>query len=205
MDSVDLGSPLTDVIPGARGQLLATLVQLEAPVTVRALARHAEVAPQTALSLVNELAATGLVAAQRAGQAQLVWLNRSHLLAEPLAALCRSRTRLIEALRTELSAWPGLAAGWLFGPVARGDADRGSVIDLLLVASTSTESPTWAAATGRLVTEMQSRTGNQVKLVQHSRGSFALAIRGGNQLISAIRADGIPLTQGSQSLLRMSG
>jgi len=200
-----MGSPLGDVIPGARGQLLATLVQLDDPVTVRALARHAGVAPQTALTLVNELTAIGLVSAQRAGQAQLVSLNRSHALVPPLIALTRSRERLIELLRSELSSWPGLAGAWLFGPVARGDGDRGSVVDLLLVASTTTETPAWADATGRLVRQVQVWTGNRVQLVAHSRGSFALAIRGGSPLISAVREEGIPLTQGSQSLLRMSG
>ena len=200
-----MGSPLADVIPGARGQLLSTLVRLDAPVTVRALARHAGVAPQTALTLVNELAAIGLVSAQRAGQAQLVSLNRSHTLVPPLIALTRSRERLIELLRGELSAWPGLAGAWLFGPVARGSGDRGSVIDMLLVASTTTETPAWGDATSRLVRQVHSWTGNRVQLVEHSRGSFALAIRGGSPLITAIRDEGVPLTQGSQSLLRMSG
>ena len=45
-----LANPLEDVIPGARGRLLATIVQLEVPVTIRALARHAGVSPQTALT-----------------------------------------------------------------------------------------------------------------------------------------------------------
>jgi len=202
---MDMGSPLADVVPGARGLLLASLVQLEAPVTVRALARHAGVAPQTALTLVNELTAIGLVSAQRAGQAQLVSLNRSHTLVPPLVALARSRERLIELLRRELAAWPGLAGAWLFGPVARGGGDRGSVIDMLLVASTTTETPAWGDATGRLVRQVESWTGNRVQLVEHSRGSFALANRGGSPLIDAIREGGVPLTQGSQSLLRMSG
>ena len=87
----------------------------------------------------------------------------------------------------------------------RGDRDRGSVADLLLVASTTTETPAWGDAPGRLARQVQGWTGNRVQLVGHSRGSFALAIRGGSPLISAIREEGIPLTQGSQSLLRMSG
>jgi predicted nucleotidyltransferase len=200
-----MGSPLADIIPGARGQLLSILVQLEAPVTVRALARHAGVAPQTALTLVNELTAIGLVSTQRAGQAQLVSLNRLHTLVPPLVALTRARERLIESLRSELSAWPGLAGAWLFGPVARGGGDRGSVIDLLLVASTTTETPAWRDAADRLLRQVQSWTGNRVQVVELSRGSFALAIRGGSQLIASIRDEGVPLTQGSQSLLRMSG
>jgi DNA-binding transcriptional ArsR family regulator len=200
-----MGSPLSDVVPGARGQVLATLADLEEAVTVRALARAAAVAPQTALSVVNDLAAAGLVRTQRAGQAQLVSLNPAHILAPPLVALARTRARLTEMLTAELAGWTGLAGAWLFGPAAQPGGDRRSVIDLLLVAATSTESPAWAEASGRLVTQVQGWTGNRLQLVEHSRGSFALLIRGANPLVAAIRADGIPLTPGCQSLLRVAG
>lgn len=200
---MDLGCPLADVIPGARGQVLAALVTLDEPVTVRALARAAGVAPQTALTVVNELTGTGLVTAQQAGQAHLVRLNRSHVLAPPLLALAGTKARLVELLRRELASWPGLAAAWLLGPAARGDGDRGSVIDLLLVAASSYHAPAWADASGRLVTQVESWTGNRVALTEHSRGSFALALRAGSELTDQIRADGVPLTRASQSLLRL--
>jgi predicted nucleotidyltransferase len=202
---VDLGSPLSDIVPGARGQVLATLADLQEPVTVRALARAAAVAPQTALSIVNDLAVAGLVRTQRAGQAQLVTLNLAHVLAHPLVALARTRHRLTELLSAELAGWAGLAGAWLFGPAARPGGDRGSAIDLLLVASTSTELPAWGEATGRLVHQVQGWTGNKVQIVEHSRGSFALLIRGANPLVAIIRAEGIPLTPGCQSLLPMPG
>jgi predicted nucleotidyltransferase len=201
---MDIGSPLSDVVPGARGQVLATLAELDEAVTVRALARAAAVAPQTALSVVNDLAAAGLVRTQRAGQAQLVRLNPAHILAQPLIALARTRVRLTDMLSSEFAAWAGLAGAWLFGPAARPGGDRRSVVDLLLVASTSTELPAWGEATARLVSQVQSWTGNRVQLVEHSRGSFALLIRGGNPLVATIRAEGIPLTPGCQSLLRVS-
>ncbi len=200
-----MGRPLSDVIPGARGQLLAALVQLEQPVTVRALARHAGVAPQTALSVVNDLAPAGLVRTQRAGQAQLVSLNRVHVLAQPLIALAQAREKLTEMLRAELAGWAGLAGAWLFGPAARPGGDRGTVIDLLLVASTSTELPAWGEAASRLVSQVRSWTGNQVQATEHSRGSFALLIRGDDPLVAMIREEGVPLTPGSQSLLRATG
>lgn len=202
---MDMGSPLSDVVPGARGQVLAVLVDLEEAVTVRALARAAAVAPQTALSTVNDLVAAGLVRTQRAGQAQLVTLNRAHALAQPLIALAGTRARVTEMLSAELAQWAGLAGAWLFGSVARPGGDRGSVIDVLLVASTSTELPAWREATARLIGQVQSWTGNRVRLVEHSRGSFALLIRGANPLVATIRAEGIPLTPGCQSLLRVSG
>lgn len=199
---MDLTWPLADVIPGPRGRLLATLVQLETPVTIRALARHAEVAPQTALTVVNDLVAAGLVFSQRAGQAQLVTLNRSHLLAQPLVALSRTRARLIERLTRELSGWKELAGAWLFGSVAAGAGGRGSDVDILLVAESSTETAAWADATARLAEQVVGWTGNHVQLVEHSRGSFALLLRDRNRLVTAVQEEGIALTPGSKSLLR---
>jgi predicted nucleotidyltransferase len=201
---MDLDCPLADMIPGSRGQLLATLAQLEAPVTVRALARYAGVAPQTALNVVNDLSGAGLVTAQRAGSAQMVALNRDHVLAEPLLSLSRTRARLIQRLTGELAAWPLLAGAWLFGSAARGTGGRQSDIDLLLVAEASTQTALWAEVTERLVDHVMSWTGNQAQLVEHTQDSFAHLVRSSNPIIAAIRADGIALTPGSRSLLRQA-
>src|ERR1700684_3151824 len=116
---MDVGHPLKDIVPGPRGVWLATLVQLERPVTVRALARHSGVSAQTALNLVNELSEVGLVHAERVGGLVLVALNRGHIFVEPLYALVRARGRLIERLSEDLARWPDVAAAWLFGSAAR--------------------------------------------------------------------------------------
>lgn len=199
---MDLGRPLADVIPGPRGQLLATLAQLEVPVTVRALARHAGVAPQTALNVVNDLADAGIVSAESAGRAQLIALNRAHILAEPLISLSRARARLIQRLTDELAAWPQLAGAWLFGSAARGDGSRESDIDLLLVAETSTQTARWADATARLMDQVLSWTGNQAQLVEHTRSSFTKLAQSSNPVVAAVRAEGIALTARSRSLFR---
>jgi predicted nucleotidyltransferase len=199
---MDLGRPLADLIPGPRGQLLATLAQLETPVTVRALARYAAVAPQTALNLVNDLADAGIVSAERAGSAQLISLNRAHLLAEPLISLSRTRARLIQRLTGELAAWPLLAGAWLFGSAARGTGDRGSDVDLLLVAESSTQTAPWAEATAQLADHVLSWTGNQAQLIEHTRSSFAQLVGSDNPMVAAVRAEGIALTPHSRSLLR---
>src|SRR5450759_335598 len=199
---MNLCRPLADVIPGPRGQLLATLAQLEAPVTVRALARHAGVAPQTALNIVGDLADAGLVSAERAGSAQMVILNRDHILAEPLISLSRTRARLVLRLTGELAAWPQLAGAWLFGSVARGTGDRESDVDLLLVAESSTQSARWTDSTKQLAEHVVSWTGNQAQLVEHTQSSFAHLVRSKNPIVAAIRADGVALTPGSRSLLR---
>lgn len=200
---MDLGRPIADMIPGPRGQLLATLAQLEAPVTIRALARYADVAPQTALNVVNDLAVAGIVSAARAGSAQLITLNRAHILAEPLIALSRTRARLIQRLTGELAAWPLLAGAWLFGSAARGTGDRESDVDLLLVAESSTQTAQWADAAARLVDHVLSWTGNQAQLVEHTRSSFAQLVRSDNPIVAAVRAEGIALTPHSLSLIHI--
>lgn len=202
LDDMHLGDPLADIIPGPRGQLLATLAQLEAPVTVRALARYADVAPQTALNVVNDLADAGIVSAERAGSAHMITLNRAHILAEPLIALSRTRARLIQRLTSELATWPLLAGAWLFGSAARGTGDRESDVDLLLVAEASTQTARWADGTAQLAEHVLSWTGNHAQLVEHTRSSFARLVRTDNPMVAAVRADGIALTPHSRSLLR---
>jgi len=199
---MNLTRPLADVIHGPRAQLLATIVQIEAPMTVRALARHAGVAPQTALTVINDLADAGIVSAEAAGRAQMVSLNREHLLAEPLIALSRTRARLIDKLRNELAGWSGLAGAWLFGSAARGTGDRRSDIDILLVAEESTQTTQWSGSTARLVDYVLRWTGNQAQLIEHSRMSFTELVRDENRLVTAIRQEGVALTPASVKLLK---
>ncbi|HET9770892.1 MAG TPA: nucleotidyltransferase domain-containing protein [Acidimicrobiia bacterium] len=199
---MDVGNPAGDVLAGARGAVLATLAQLEVAVTVRALARHAGVSPQGALQVINDLNRAGLVHLEPAGRSLMVTFNRHHLAAEPLLALLSLRSRLVERLTAELAGWDGLAGAWLFGSAARGDGDRDSDIDLLLVATRTVDSEEWSAAATRLVTRVELWTGNQVQLVEHTRRSFVDLARTGNSLLAAVRREGIPLTLKSRRLLR---
>jgi predicted nucleotidyltransferase len=199
---MDVGHPFRDIVPGARGRVLATLVQLEKPVTVRALARHAGVNAQTALNLVGELSLVGLVHEERVGGLILVALNRDHIFVDPLYALVRARGQLIERMSEELATWPGLAAAWLFGSAARGDGDRSSDIDLLLVAEADASGLAWESNAATLAGHVHEWTGNPAQITEHTWESFEQLVRDGNVLVSAIRDDGVPLTPGSRRRLR---
>jgi predicted nucleotidyltransferase len=198
---MNLASPLSDVVPGARAAILATLAQLAVPVTVRALSRHAGVSPQGTLQVVNDLAVAGLVDVRPAGRALMVSLNREHLAADAILQLASLRGRLIDRLKDELEGWRGLAGAWLFGSAARGDGHRGSDIDLLLVAD-ATATAQWDAACAQLTTSVRAWTGNPVQLVEHTKSSFASLVRRKNPLIAALRADAIALTSRTARLLR---
>jgi predicted nucleotidyltransferase len=199
---MDVGQPSADVIPGARGAVLATLVQLEIPVTVRDLARHAGVSPQGALSLVNDLARAGLVHVEAAGRSLMVSLNRDHLAAEPLIGLMSLRAGLVDRLAAELAEWEDLAGAWLFGSAARGDGDSDSDIDLFLVAGRSIDNDRWERQTATLIDRVRAWTGNPVQIVEHTRRTFAALAGEGNPLVAVLRNEGIPLTPRSRQLLR---
>jgi predicted nucleotidyltransferase len=199
---VDVARPYADIIPGPRGRLLATLAQLETPVTARALGRHAGISPQRALDLVNDLSDAGVIVAERAGRALMVSLNRDHLATEPLVQLVALRGNLVDRLTAELSTWRELAGAWMFGSAARGDGGRHSDIDVLLVASDTIDDGDWMEATADFRQRVRRWTGNDVQLVEHTRQSLGRLVKRRNPLVAVLRAEGIPLTEGSRALLR---
>ncbi|MCX6522702.1 MAG: nucleotidyltransferase domain-containing protein [Actinobacteria bacterium] len=197
---MDLGSPVLDVAPAVRGALLQALARLEQPVTRRRLAAAAGVAPGNASAVIEELIRAGLVSETVAGRSSMVVLNRDHLAAGPVLALAGLRGELIRRLRERLSAWPELDGAWLFGSVARGDADRTSDVDMLIVAD-DLQSDDLHERLSRLQADVRSWTGNDVQLVEHSPSSWRKLVRAKNPLVEQIRLDGIVLAGDTASLL----
>lgn len=197
---MDLGSPVLDVAPAVRGALLQALARLEQPVTRRRLAAAAGVAPGNASAVIEELIQAGLVSETLAGRSSMVVLNRDHLAVGPVLALAGLRGELIRRLRDRLSAWPELNGAWLFGSVARGDADSDSDVDLLIVAD-DLQSHDLHERLSRLQADVRSWTGNDLQLVEHSPSSWRKLVRAKNPLVEQIRLDGIALAGGTASLL----
>ena len=197
---MDLGSPVLDVAPAVRGALLQVLARLEQPVTRRRLAAAAGVAPGNASAVIEELIQAGLVSETVAGRSSMVVLNRDHLAAGPVLALAGLRGELIRRLRERLSAWPELDGAWLFGSVARGDADRNSDVDVLIVAD-DLQSDDLHERLSRLQADVRSWTGNDVQLVEHSPSSWRKLVRAKNPIVEQIRLDGIVLAGDTASLL----
>ena len=197
---MDLGSPVLDVAPAVRGALLQALARLEQPVTRRQLAAAAGVAPGNASAVIEELIQTGLVNEAVAGRSSMVVLNRNHLAAGPVLALAGLRGELIRRLRERLSEWPDLRGAWLFGSVARGEADSGSDVDLLIVAD-DLQSPDLHERLSQLHADVRSWTGNDLQLVEHSAATWRKLVRAKNPLVEQIRLDGIALAGDATSLL----
>ncbi|HUY61424.1 MAG TPA: MarR family transcriptional regulator [Candidatus Dormibacteraeota bacterium] len=198
---MNVGHPYRDVIPGARGDILAALVRLARPVTIRELGRLAGVSSGRASAVVDQLAQAGLVHREAAGRAILVTLNSDHLAADGIRSLINLRATAIARLVSDLRGWRGLAAAWLYGSTARGDGDAGSDVDILLVGLSDIEAEWWAEQVGRLSSNVERWTGNVAQLSEHTLGSFRQLVTDGNPLIAALRSDGIELTDGAARIL----
>ena len=196
---MDLGAPVLDVAPAVRGALLQAFARLEQPVTRRQLAAAAGVAPGNASAVIEDLIRAGLVNQTVAGRSSMVLLNRDHLAVGPLLALAGLRGELIRRLRARLSEWPDLGGAWLFGSVARGDADGESDIDLLIVAH-DLQAPDLHARLAQLQSDVHSWTGNDLQLVEHTPESWRKLVRTKNPLVEQVRIDGIALA-GETALL----
>jgi predicted nucleotidyltransferase len=197
---MNLGAPLLDVVPGARGALLRTLVRLERPVSRRQLALAAGVAPGHASTVVQELIDAGLVHETVAGRSSMVILNRHHLAARPLVALAGLRGELVRRLRTRLAEWHDLEGAWLFGSVARGDAGADADIDLLVIAR-DLGSPGLHERLSVLQVDISTWTGNEVQVVEHSRASWRALIETRSPFVEQVRRDGVQLSADGAELL----
>lgn len=197
---MNLSAPTLDVSPSVRGAILQTLARLEQPVSRRHLAELAGVAPGNASGVIEELVRSGLVSEMVAGRSSMVALNRQHLAAGPVVALAGLRGELIRRLRDRLAEWADLTGAWLFGSVARGDADGDSDIDLLLVVN-DLDTPAFAERLAGLGSDVRAWTGNDLQVVEHDARSWQALLRGGNPLVEQVRRDGISLAPDASSLL----
>ena len=151
--SVDVTSPISSVVPGVGGLVLAVLARTDRALTGRRLAEL--VAPSASQTGVNcalhVLAASGVVQRERAGPSYLYRLNRDHLAADAITALATMRERLVDRIGQRVASWEIPAeAVWLFGSAARGDGSTSSDVDLVVVrpADVDEDDETWARQLG---------------------------------------------------------
>lgn len=131
---MNLTHPLEIVTPTLDGRLLEVLARGQRAWSGRELARAIESSPAGARLALRRLVGQGIVRRDQAAQTHLYTLNREHLAAQHVVALAGLRMELVSRLRAEIAAWPVQpSAAVLFGPVARGQADATSDLDLLVI------------------------------------------------------------------------
>ncbi|OHV03949.1 nucleotidyltransferase domain-containing protein [Mycobacterium talmoniae] len=129
------GEPFGGLIPGAQGAVLRILLRTGAPLTGRQVQKltdgdHSLTAVQAAL---KTLIAMGLVETMPAGRATLHTLNADHIAVPALRELMDPRELLRQVVHGAVSADPDVVTVVLFGSAARGQALRGSDVDIAVL------------------------------------------------------------------------
>jgi predicted nucleotidyltransferase len=205
---MDLRRPFTSVTPTLDGDALAVLAGGDVEMSGREVHRLAGRGSEHGMrKVLDRLAAEGVVLRRSAGQANLYKLNRDHLAAAAIESLAGLRHELLRRMRAAVDAW-GVAAQVvvLFGSAARGTADRGSDIDLLVVRqdAVDSEDPTWRAQLTSLADAITAWTGNDTRVLEYSRAEYAEAAADGETVLADALRDGIEIGGSLRSLRRLS-
>jgi predicted nucleotidyltransferase len=201
---MDFRRPLSVIAPTLDGDVLGVLAGAEEEFTGRrihrVLGRGSE---QGVRKAADRLVKQGIVSRRQAGQAKLYSLNRSHLAAPYVEGLRSLRADLVDRLRDSVAAWrtPPIAV-LLFGSVARGEAEAGSDLDLLVLRARDIdeEAEGWQAQLAGLENDATAWTGNEARVVDY--GPPDLADRAALRVVEEALADGIEIYGSRQRLRR---
>jgi predicted nucleotidyltransferase len=168
---VDLGNPISTVVPSLDGPVLLVLAAAEEGLSGRQIHKLAGSGSVAGVRLVlQRLAATGLVHGDDLGNSLLYRLNRKHLLAPIVEQLASLRDTFLNHLADEISSWslPPLHAS-VYGALARCDGDLDSDVDLLLIRRDDSEGVLWDEQVNRLMQTVVDLTGNPAHVFELSQ------------------------------------
>ena len=195
---MDYTRPVEAVIPGATGQLLATLARVEAELPVSTLARIARVGRTRASGIIAELSDLGIVERREIGRTVMVSLARHSAAGELIDRLAHLGSEVIvrlRALATELDPAPETLL--VFGSFARGEADAHSDLDVLAVRSPAANPAKWADGLSVFAEQARTLAGSPVQVLDYDlddlRRKAGPRAKVGRDFWSAVRRDAIVL------------
>lgn len=122
------------MIPGVQGRVLGVLARTDTELTMRSVARLADVSVNRAGTVLNQLVALGLVQRREMGPSALVRLDRENEAARTVLELQDLFDRVVDRLRTTAAEIrPAPRSLVLFGSFVRGQAAQGSDLDVVAV------------------------------------------------------------------------
>lgn len=191
---VDFRAPVQAVIPGAQGRILGVLAQTTADLNLRTVARLSDVSVAQASRVMPTLVELGLVERREVPPSALFRMVRDHVAARAVGALVDLRSSVLQELAAsvgDLAVPP--ASLVVFGSFARGDADRTSDLDFLLVrpVGVDEDDEEWRTSVGEWTVGVRRLTGNRVDLLELGLENVGAKLRSKHPLWGAISREGI--------------
>lgn len=191
---MDFQQPVAALIPGAHGKLLGVLAAITGELSVRTLARLAEVSPAQASRVLPELERQGFVERREVPPAVLFRLTPGHVATRLLRDFANSRQRVIGEIG-ELAQRidPPARSVLLFGSFARGTADAESDIDIMVIRPDAADEDAgpWADSIDAFRRSIESLSGNAVDLLELTESRAVDALKKGTGLWQEIATEGI--------------
>lgn len=200
---MDVANPISCVVPSTHGAVLGVLAGTTEPLTGRGVAEltRPHISKSQVSLVLRDLTEQGLVTSTPAGRSKLFALNRDHVAAPVVVAATRLRQELWDRIVARASGWRYPPVGVVvFGSAARGDGDRRSDIDLLVVRPEVVDDEQWQQDLADLSRAVLAWSGNPCEILDRSAGDLAEMASAGERLPTEIRRDGRFLL-GSRSLV----
>lgn len=202
--------PLAVITPTLDADVLTVLARAETTFTPGQVARLVPDASVEGIrKVLNRLAGTGVVSAQRVGNAYTYHLNREHLAAPAILQLANQRASLLTRLEQSLATWSLRPVyGALFGSAARGQMRPDSDIDVFLVRPDDADPDAWETQTGELAAAVTRWTGNDTRILDMTEPEVRAGAIGGDPVLASIVQDGLTIAGRPtwlRSLLRTGG
>jgi predicted nucleotidyltransferase len=203
---MDFQQPVVALIPGAHGKLLGVLASTTGELSIRTLARLADVSPAQASRVLPELERQGFIERHEVPPAVLFRLTPGHVATRLLRDFANARQRVIGEIG-ELAGRidPPAVSVLLFGSFARGTADAKSDIDIMVIRSDAVDEDAgpWGDSIEAIRRSVELLSGNAVDLLEVTESRAVDALAAGTGLWQAIATEGIAVFGTDLASLRL--
>lgn len=192
--AMDFKRPVEALVPGAQGRILAVLVETSAELNLRTIARLSGVSVAHTSRVLPGLVELGIVERRDVPPSALFRYVRENVAARALSGLADARHTVLRELEEGAGRLePRPVSIIVFGSFARGDADRESDLDVLLVRPSriDEEDAQWRGAVDQWVDHAGRLTGNRVEVLEETEQEVQRLLRSRKQLWLDIRRDGV--------------
>lgn len=191
---MDFTRPVEAVVPGAQGRILAVLVETSAELNLRTIARLSAVSVAHASRVLPILVELGIIERRDVPPSALFQLVRENVAARTVSALADARRTVLHELGESAGhIEPNPVSVIVFGSFARGEADRNSDLDVVVIrpATVDEDDDRWRASVDGWLEQARRLTGNPVELLEATDGEVRRLLRSRKPLWLDVRRDGV--------------